>query len=86
MLYKCKFAEQEHAYLGKTVHADSIEPSANRALLVCGWPQALKDEQTRIRRFLGTANFCRIFLELDYVDNIQVVDEHTWKLASFHLA
>lgn len=29
MLYKCKFAEQERAYLGKTVNTDSTKPTAD---------------------------------------------------------
>ncbi|CDJ68079.1 OSJNBa0042D13.18 protein, related, partial [Eimeria necatrix] len=58
---KCKFAKRELTYLGYTVSAEGIKPAPDKIQVIKAWPEVLQNE-TQIRQFLGTVNYCRMFM------------------------
>ncbi|CDJ48367.1 OSJNBa0042D13.18 protein, related [Eimeria brunetti] len=64
---KCKFAHQELTYLGNTIGAAGIKPSADKVEAILLWPEVLANE-TQVRQFLGTVNYCRMFMGPKYAD------------------
>ncbi|CDJ65372.1 OSJNBa0042D13.18 protein, related, partial [Eimeria necatrix] len=62
---KCKFAKRELTYLGYTVSAEGIKPAPDKIQVIKAWPEVLENE-TQIRQFLGTVNYCRMFMGPDF--------------------
>ncbi|CDJ67432.1 Gag-pol polyprotein, related [Eimeria necatrix] len=62
---KCKFAKRELTYLGYTVSAEGIKPPPDKIQAIKAWPEVLQNE-TQIRQFLGTVNYCRVFMGPDF--------------------
>ncbi|CDJ67830.1 hypothetical protein ENH_00042440 [Eimeria necatrix] len=70
---KCKFAKRELTYLGYTVSAEGIKPAPDKIQVIKAWPEVLQNEtpevlqnETQIRQFLGTVNYCRMFMGPDF--------------------
>ncbi|KAL8444484.1 hypothetical protein Emag_005477 [Eimeria magna] len=59
-LAKCKFAAQSMEYLEYRVGAGGIHPSTEKVSAIALWPTQLANE-TQVRQFLGTVNYCRNF-------------------------
>lgn len=66
---KCKFGRSELNYLGYTIGADGIKPAEDKIQAIALWPEVLTNE-TQVRQFLGTVNYCRMFL---WVRNMQTL-------------
>lgn len=66
-LTKCKFAVQELEYLGYTVGADGVKPSPSKVAAIESWPEELSND-TQVRQFLGTVNYCRMFMGPSFAD------------------
>ncbi|CDJ62307.1 hypothetical protein ENH_00012570 [Eimeria necatrix] len=64
---KCKFARQTITYLGYTISATGITPAEDKIAAIWHWPEVLENE-TQVRQFLGTTNYCRMFMGPDYAD------------------
>ncbi|CDJ48360.1 OSJNBa0079C19.6 protein, related [Eimeria brunetti] len=62
---KCKFAKREFTYLGYTISAEGIKPAADKIQAIKAWLEVLENE-TQIRQFLGTVNYCRMFMGPDF--------------------
>ncbi|CDJ63099.1 OSJNBa0042D13.18 protein, related [Eimeria necatrix] len=64
---KCKFVRQAITYLGYTITAEGIKPAEDKIEAIRHWPEVLENE-TQVRQFLGTVNYCRMFMRPDYAD------------------
>ncbi|CDI75825.1 hypothetical protein EPH_0006340 [Eimeria praecox] len=64
---KCLFARQELTYLGYTLSAERIKPTAGKIEAIRVWPEVLENEK-QARQFLGTVTYCRMFVGPDYAD------------------
>lgn len=62
---KCKFAKRDLTYFGYTISAEGIKPAADNIKVIQVWPEVLQNE-TPVRQFLGTVNYCRMFMGPDY--------------------
>ncbi|KAL8270363.1 hypothetical protein Esti_005687 [Eimeria stiedai] len=63
-LEKCQFAAQSIEYLGYRVGADGIHPSTEKLSAIALWPAGLANE-TQVRQFLGTVNYCSNYMVLE---------------------
>ncbi|CDJ54046.1 OSJNBa0042D13.18 protein, related [Eimeria brunetti] len=81
-LSKCKFAQQELTYSGYTIGAAGIKPSADKVEAIILWPDVLSNE-TQVRQFLGTVNYCRMCMGPRYADTARPLVELTQKGTSF---
>ena len=81
-LSKCKFAQTQLDYLGYTIGADGIKPSRDKIQAISEWPEVLANE-TEVRQFLGTANYCRMFMGLKFADVSRPLVELTKKGVTF---
>lgn len=79
---KCKFAKRELTYLGYTVSAEGIKPAADKIQVIKAWPEVLENE-TQIRQFLGTVNYCRMFMGPDFARVARPLVDLTRKGAPF---
>ncbi|CDJ64775.1 LOW QUALITY PROTEIN: hypothetical protein ENH_00080530 [Eimeria necatrix] len=79
---KCKFARQTITYLGYTITAEGIKPAEDKIAAVRHWPEVLENK-TQVRQFLGTINYCRMFMGPDYADVAQPLVDLTRKDVSF---
>ncbi|CDI86681.1 OSJNBa0042D13.18 protein, related [Eimeria praecox] len=73
---KCKFAQQELTYLGYTIGAEGIKPSVDKVQAILLWPDVLANE-TQVRQFLSTVNYCRMFMGLAFADTARPLVELT---------
>ncbi|CDI74846.1 OSIGBa0102B11.2 protein, related [Eimeria praecox] len=64
---KCQFARQELTYLGYTISAEGIKPATDKIEAIRVWPEVVENE-TQVRQFLCTVNYCRMFMGPDYAD------------------
>ena len=80
---KCEFAKKELTYLGYTVSADGIKPALDKVEAIQHWPEVLQNE-TQVRQFLGTVNYCRMFMGADYARVARPLVELTKKGAQFN--
>ncbi|CDJ49142.1 hypothetical protein EBH_0024340 [Eimeria brunetti] len=64
---KCTFAKRELTYLGDTVSAEGIKPAQDEIEAIRVWFEVLKKEN-QLRQFLGTVNYRRMFMGLDYAE------------------
>ena len=81
-LSKCKFAQEKLTYLGYTIGAAGIKPSADKVEAILLWPDILTNE-TQVRQFLGTVNYCRMFMGPRFADTARPLVELTRKGVSF---
>ncbi|CDJ36107.1 uncharacterized protein EMH_0063270 [Eimeria mitis] len=81
-LTKCKFGQRELTYLGYRIGADGIKPAAGKVEAIHLWPQVLTNE-TQVRQFLGTVNYCRMFMGPKYADTARPLVELTHKNSPF---
>ena len=58
---KCQFASNSIDYLGYHVSASGITPSRDKLLAIDLWPEKLQND-TQVKQFLGTVNYCRMFM------------------------
>ncbi|CDJ48431.1 hypothetical protein EBH_0020380 [Eimeria brunetti] len=79
---KCKFAKRELTYLGYTVSAEGIKPAADKIQVIKAWPEVLENE-TQIRQFLGTVNYCHMFMGPDFARVARPLVDLTRKGAPF---
>ncbi|CDJ63510.1 OSJNBa0042D13.18 protein, related [Eimeria necatrix] len=79
---KCKFARQTITYLRYTVSATGIKPAEDKIAAIRQWPEVLEYE-TQVRQFLGTINYCRMFMGPDYADVARPLAHLTRKDVSF---
>ncbi|CDJ27602.1 Polyprotein, related [Eimeria mitis] len=56
-LTKCKFGQRELTYLGYRIGADGIRPAADKVEAINMWPE-VRTNETQVRQFLGTVNYC----------------------------
>ena len=80
--HKCKFARQTTPYLGYAVPAAGIKPAEDTIEAIRHWPEVLENE-TQVRQFLGTINYCRMFMGPDYADLARPLVDLTRKDVSF---
>ncbi|CDJ67784.1 OSJNBa0042D13.18 protein, related [Eimeria necatrix] len=79
---KCKFARQTITYLGYTVSATGVKPAEDKIEAIRHWPEVLENE-TQVRQFLGTINYCRMFMGPDYADVARPLVDLTRKDVGF---
>ncbi|CDJ70183.1 hypothetical protein ENH_00079340 [Eimeria necatrix] len=79
---KCKFARQTITYLGYTVSPTGIKPAEDKIVGIRHWPEVLENE-TQVRQFLATINYCRMFMGSDYADVARPLVDLTRKDVSF---
>ncbi|CDJ66714.1 hypothetical protein ENH_00024200 [Eimeria necatrix] len=78
----CKLARQIITYLGYTVSATGIKPAEDKIAAIRQWPEVLENE-TQVRQFLGTINYCRMLMRPDYADVARPLVDLTRKDVSF---
>ena len=64
---KCKFARQTITYLGYTISVAGIKPAEDKIEAIRHWPE-VQENETQVRQFLGTINYCRMFMGPDDTD------------------
>ena len=64
---KCKLAQRELEYLGYTIGSEGTKASQDKIQAIRIWPEVLANE-TQVRRFLGAANYCRMFMDPEFAD------------------
>ena len=81
-LSKCKFAQTQLDYLGYRIGADGIKPSPDKVEAISLWPEVLAND-TEVRKFLGTVNYCRMFMGSKFADIARPLVELTKKGVTF---
>jgi len=66
-LLKCLFAVSVLEYLGYTISQDGITPSKDKVKAIELWPEQLEND-TQVKQFLGTLNYCRMFMGMEYTE------------------
>ena len=79
---KCKFAQTQLDYLGYRISAEGIKPSPDKVEAISLWPEVLTND-TQVRQFLGTANYCRMFMGPRFADISRPLVELTKKGVTF---
>ncbi|KAL8444269.1 hypothetical protein Emed_006312 [Eimeria media] len=64
---KCRFGAPSTEYLGYTVSCTGITPSTEKIEAIKVWPDQLPND-TCVRQFLGTVNYCRMFMGPAFAD------------------
>ncbi|CDI84502.1 hypothetical protein EAH_00053130 [Eimeria acervulina] len=80
---KCQFAHQELTYLGYTIGAEGIKSASEKIEANRVWPEVLENE-TQVRQFLGTVNYCRMLMGPDFADISRPHVTLTRKATPFH--
>lgn len=81
-LSKCKFAQRELDYLGYNIGAHGVKPAADKVAAIQLWPETLTNE-TQVRQFLGTVNYCRMFMGASFADMARPLVDLTRKGTPF---
>ena len=79
---KCKFGLTSLEYLGYRIGGDGISPSEDKVLAIKNWPEVLEND-TQVRQFLGTVNYCRMFMGPRFADLARPLVDLTKKDATF---
>ena len=79
---KCRFAMDSIDYLGYRVSAQGITPSPDKVEAVRVWPEVL-DNDTQVKQFLGTINYCRMFMGAEFTDLAKPLIDLTKKGTEF---
>ena len=80
---KCRFGLTSLEYLGYHICGDGISPSEDKVLAIKNWPETLEND-TQVRQFLGTVNYCRMFMGPRFADLARPLVELTKKDVRFH--
>ncbi|CDI87167.1 OSJNBa0042D13.18 protein, related [Eimeria praecox] len=80
---KCQFTREELTYLGYTISAEGIKPATDKIEATRVWPEVLENE-TQVRQFLGTVNYCPMFMGSDYANISRPLVTFTRKDTPFH--
>ena len=78
----CQFGTRSIEYLGYSVSAEGIKPSKDKILAIEPWPEALNND-TQVKQFLGTVNYCRMFMGPAFSELGKPLVELTKKSQSF---
>ncbi|CDJ32458.1 H0124B04.16 protein, related [Eimeria mitis] len=81
-LTKCKFGQRDLTYLGYRIGADGIRPAADKVEAINLWPEVITNE-TQVRQFLGTVNYCRMFMGPTFADLSRPLVELTHRNSPF---
>lgn len=81
-LSKCQFGKDSIEYLGYVVSSSGITPSRDKVHAVDTWPEVLHND-THVRQFLGTVNYCRMFMGPGFADMARCLVELTKKNVPF---
>ena len=79
---KCQFGARSIEYLGYNVSAEGIKPSKDKIMALEIWPEKLNND-TQVKQFLGTVNYCRMFMGPAFSDLARPLVELTKKSQSF---
>lgn len=79
---KCHFGAAEIEYLGYKVTKDGIIPSPEKVKAIEVWPEELTNE-SQVKQFLGTVNYCRMFMGPAFADLAKPLVELTKKGVDF---
>ena len=79
---KCTFGATSIEYLGYKVGAEGITPSPSKVQAISIWPEQLENE-TQVKQFLGTVNYCRMFMGPKFAETARPLIELTKKGAAF---
>ncbi|CDJ46910.1 hypothetical protein EBH_0069490, partial [Eimeria brunetti] len=79
---KCQFGTSSIEYLGYRIVGDGITPSPAKIKAFDVWPEELHND-TQVKQFLGTVNYCRMFMGPAFADMARSLVEITKKDAPF---
>ncbi|CDJ47787.1 OSJNBa0042F21.10 protein, related [Eimeria brunetti] len=79
---KCQFGTSSIEYLGYRIAGDGITPSPAKIKAIEAWPEELHND-TQVKQFLGTVNYCRMFMGPAFADMARPLVELTKKDAPF---
>ena len=79
---KCQFGSRSIEYLGYNVSAEGIKPSKDKIMAIEIWPERLNND-TQVKQFLGTVNYCRMFMGPAFSDLAKPLVELTKKSQPF---
>jgi len=79
---KCRFLKQRLDYLGHSLGATGIRPSADKLETISVWPETLHTV-TEVMQFLGTVGYVRMFMGPRFADMAQPLVALTKKGAPF---
>ena len=79
---KCRFAMDSIDYLGYRVSAQGITPSPVKVGAVRVWPEVL-DNDTQVKQFMGTIDYCRMFMGAEFTDLAKPLIDLTKKGTEF---
>ncbi|CDJ52788.1 OSJNBa0042F21.10 protein, related [Eimeria brunetti] len=77
------FQANINAYLQPLRVQEEIKPAADKIEPIRAWPEVLANE-TQLRQFLGTVNYCRMFMGPDYADISRPLVTLALKATPFH--
>lgn len=80
---KCNFGATAIEYLGYRVGAEGITPSRDKIKAIEIWPEKLEND-TQVKQFLGTINYCRMFMGPAFAELARPLVELTKKDAAFN--
>lgn len=75
---KCNFGASSIEYLGYKVGADGVVPSPSKVQAVSIWPETLHND-SQVKQFLGTVNYCRMFMGTKFAEIARPLVELTKK-------
>ena len=79
---KCHFGCDSIEYLGYRVSSSGITPSPEKVEAIRIWPEILQND-TQVKQFLGTVNYCRMFMGPAFADIARPLVELTKKETPF---
>ena len=79
---KCQFGTRELDYLGYHISDMGITPSPEKVEAISIWPEVLCND-TQVKQFLGTINYCRMFIGPSFADMARPLVELTKKGNAF---
>ena len=79
---KCTFGASSIEYLGYKIGAEGITPSPSKIEAIAIWPEELNND-TQVKQFLGTVNYCRMFMGTRFADIARPLIELTKKGVEF---
>ena len=79
---RCKFAVRSIEYLGYLISANGIRRSPDKVRAIAIWPTLL-DNDTQVRQFLGTVNYCRKFMGPEFAVLVRPLQQFVGHGAKF---
>ena len=67
---KCNFGSNAIEYLGYRVSSEGIKSSQDKVKAIEVWPEELQND-TQVKQFLGTTNYCRMFMGPAFADLVR---------------